>query len=228
MKRKTILKYISLLIVTALFRRTTSKKEPILINYYPKNTTPVNFKLQEIVDNTLNTQANDIFNVLDYIPQNFHKGIKDGTNTTFLTSYIQAAIDAVHKSGGGTLFFPAGTYKVFTLKLSSYLTLDGHQATITSDASDTNPCLGVIQSEGWGSTATTYDAAVKNLTIDGGNANYAIFIHRSERVNVENCRINNVKKGGIRFNYETSNCTAVNNYIELPVDRPLGEEKITH
>lgn len=48
-------------------------------------------------------------NVLDFIPSNLWAGIKDGTNTTDLSSYIQDAIDAVNK---GTVRFPNGTYKI--------------------------------------------------------------------------------------------------------------------
>jgi hypothetical protein len=61
--------------------------------------------------------------VLAYIPVALHAGIRDGTNTTPLDPYLQAALDrvspvpadtrAVPKAGtGGTLCFPAGDYLI--------------------------------------------------------------------------------------------------------------------
>jgi hypothetical protein len=50
--------------------------------------------------------------VTDFIPVALHDGIWTGTNTTDLTAYIQAAIDALDTLGGGVLYFPQGVYKV--------------------------------------------------------------------------------------------------------------------
>lgn len=48
-------------------------------------------------------------NVLRYIPLNLHAGIAAGTNTTDLTTYLQAAIDAL--AGATLLYAPPGAYK---------------------------------------------------------------------------------------------------------------------
>ena len=55
------------------------------------------------------------FNILDY------GAIGDGT--TLNTKSIQSAIDACAKSGGGTVYFPAGKYLSGTLFLKSHITL---------------------------------------------------------------------------------------------------------
>ena len=43
---------------------------------------------------------------------------------TIDTKAIDAAIDAASKAGGGTVFFPAGTYLSFTVHLKSFITLN--------------------------------------------------------------------------------------------------------
>lgn len=53
-----------------------------------------------------------VVNVLDFIPQNLYAGIVDGTNTTDLRANINAAFTHLAGFGGGTLFFPKGTYLV--------------------------------------------------------------------------------------------------------------------
>jgi hypothetical protein len=55
---------------------------------------------------TLQGKVREIVSVLDYIPEFLHAGILDRTNTTDLTTYIQAALDT-----GYDVFFPRGTYK---------------------------------------------------------------------------------------------------------------------
>lgn len=60
-------------------------------------------------------QSGIFCNVKDY-------GAK-GDGQTVDTKAIDAAIEAVSKSGGGTVFFPAGTYLSFTIHLKSFITL---------------------------------------------------------------------------------------------------------
>ena len=60
-------------------------------------------------------QAGTFYNVKDY-------GAK-GDGTAIDTKAIEAAIDAASKAGGGTVFFPAGTYLSFTIHLKSFITL---------------------------------------------------------------------------------------------------------
>lgn len=56
------------------------------------------------ISNQPNTSA---VNVLDFIPSNLWAGIKDGTNTTALQTYINAAFTASPQ-----VHFPLGTYKI--------------------------------------------------------------------------------------------------------------------
>jgi hypothetical protein len=48
--------------------------------------------------------------VLDFIPSQYHADIADRVSTTNVASYIQQAIDQVSDDGGGTVYFPAGSY----------------------------------------------------------------------------------------------------------------------
>jgi len=53
------------------------------------------------------------------------------------TAAIQRAIDAAAHNGGGTVFFPAGTYLCFSLKLCSHLTIEvGAGATLLAATPD--------------------------------------------------------------------------------------------
>src|ERR1051326_1500242 len=56
-----------------------------------------------------------VFNVRDY-------GAK-GDGAAIDSPAINAAIDAAAAAGGGTVFFPAGSYLSFSLRLKSHLTL---------------------------------------------------------------------------------------------------------
>lgn len=60
-------------------------------------------------------QSGIFYNVKDY-------GAK-GDGQTVDTKAIDAAIDAASQAGGGTVFFPAGTYLSFTIHLKSFVTL---------------------------------------------------------------------------------------------------------
>ena len=56
-----------------------------------------------------------VFNILNYKAK--------GDGVTLNTKSIQAAIDACSKSGGGTVWFPAGRYVSGTIYLKSHVTL---------------------------------------------------------------------------------------------------------
>lgn len=84
--------------------------------------------------------------VLDFIPSALHEGIRDGTNTTDLTSYCQAAIDAVITGGGGYLRFPTGTYKTtdaLTISSAQMVNIvgDGKSRTVISRANVSGPII---------------------------------------------------------------------------------------
>ena len=78
----------------------------------------INFSLND--DNTLqlatsggnyvlNPYLRSQFNLLDFIPRRYHKTIRNSTEKTDLSLYVQRAIDTVSSSGGGALILPAGT-----------------------------------------------------------------------------------------------------------------------
>lgn len=82
------------------------------------------------VSTTAQDKLRRTVDLLDFIPTNLHSSIRDGSNTTDLTSYIQAAIDALYTyensvnssqgydqtyRNGGFLKVPKGRYKFTTL-----------------------------------------------------------------------------------------------------------------
>lgn len=72
-----------------------------------------------------------------WIPTSLWSGVSDGTNSTDLTTYIQAAIDAGGENS--ELYMPEGTYKIAsTLALPTGLKLTGagEQATIIKQTAD--------------------------------------------------------------------------------------------
>ena len=73
------------------------------------------FSLILFSSTVIQAQSGIFFNVKDY-------GAK-GDGVTIETKAIDAAIEAASKSGGGTVFFPAGTYLSFTIHLKSFITL---------------------------------------------------------------------------------------------------------
>jgi polygalacturonase len=72
-------------------------------------------------------QTGIFYNVKDF-------GAK-GDGQTIDTQAIDAAITTASKAGGGTVFFPAGTYLSFTIHLNSFITLNLDNGA-TLDAAD--------------------------------------------------------------------------------------------
>lgn len=68
-----------------------------------------------LLTGSLFAQTGVFYNVKDY-------GAK-GDGQTVDTKAIDAAINAASEKGGGTVFFPAGTYLSFTIHLKSFITL---------------------------------------------------------------------------------------------------------
>ena len=62
------------------------------------------------VTRSVQARLRDLVSVLDFIPVAEHAAIAAQTSTTDLTTYIQAALDAVHTDKRGGLYCPAGLY----------------------------------------------------------------------------------------------------------------------
>lgn len=107
-----------------------------------------------------------VYNVRDY-------GAK-GDGTTLDTAEIQAAVDACHRDGGGTVLIPAGIFHIGTLELKSNVTLhvaasgkllgsgDGKQY----HAVDAIPLTGdsTLNDGNW---ALIFAVDAKNVTVEG-------------------------------------------------------------
>jgi len=71
----------------------------------------------------LSVSAKEVFyNVLDF-------GAK-GDGKTNCTKAINAAIEAASKNGGGTVFFPAGNFLSYTIRMKSKITLHLDQGAV--------------------------------------------------------------------------------------------------
>jgi hypothetical protein len=79
------------------------------------------------VSRTVQGRLRDWVSVLDFIPVAEHAAIIARSSTTDVSTYIQAAIDAIETAGGGTVFFPIGTYRIDTglVVAENYVSLVG-------------------------------------------------------------------------------------------------------
>lgn len=129
------------------------------------------------VARTVQGRLRDTVSVLDFIPVALHAGIAARTNTTDLTAYIQAAVNA-HR---GTVFFPAGLYAISSAVIlypetliegegagayfagSGYNRLTVIQPTAAFASSDVFRADPADQSSG---LSYTYGVAVRDLLVD--------------------------------------------------------------
>jgi polygalacturonase len=86
------------------------------------------------------------------------------------TSAIQAAIDACAKSGGGTVFIPAGQYAIGAIQLRSHVTFEVGPGAVLLGSSD--PADYPLRENVWNPTHKTispliYAADVEDITITG-------------------------------------------------------------
>ena len=110
------------------------------------------------------------------------------------TSAINAAIAAVNAAGGGTVFFPAGTYIVGDaggstgISLLSKVALRGAGIGATTiklkDAADAH-LINVADG--------TTDVAVSDMTLDGNRANQTVFVHCLRVAGVTNLLAQNLE-----------------------------------
>ncbi len=83
--------------------------------------------LSGAVDRTVFSRLADRVSIFDFIPVNLQSAIVARTSTTNVSSYIQAAEDALDALGGGEIFFPAGEYYITSqINKKSNITWQGH------------------------------------------------------------------------------------------------------
>ena len=129
------------------------------------------------------------------------------------TKAIQAAIDATSKAGGGTVFFPRGTYKVSINRSKSYainirgkITLQGvdNKQSIIKLAAKQSNYAAMLAGEYLDSDLS--DFAMYDLAIDGNGPQnpitaeseltekymrYSVRVYVGSRINIERCRFLN-------------------------------------
>jgi len=104
-------------------------------------------------------------NALRYILLSLHDGIRAGTNTTNLATYINNAITSVSATAKGSVVFPAGTYyttAAIILEASISIIGDGQNATIFDGQAGTHNIF-----EGIETSQTAYRSSLKDCKILG-------------------------------------------------------------
>lgn len=140
----------------------------------------------------------------------------DPTGVTDSAAAIQAAINAVATSGGGTIFFPSGNYKTNSgITLVSNLTLQGETGTVLKP-SNSVPL--------WAYRGlSTNNVKVKDLTFEGTGTAYTdgnqqlLNISSASNIEITGCTFKNARISGVVIagcgNVHISNSNLNNNYL---------------
>jgi Pectate lyase superfamily protein len=131
------------------------------------------------------------------------------------TKAIQATIDSVVKNGGGTIFFPAGTYKILIQpQASRALTIDknvvlkgaGYQKSVIKLGDRQGNYSTILAGSSLDRDLSSF--SLQHLTIDANAANnptaseqsfkqnkdrFVLKIYAGRNIRVENCRFTNIK-----------------------------------
>jgi len=146
-----------------------------------------------------------VYNVLDYGAV--------GNGSTDDTVAIQAAIDAANAAGGGTVYFPAGTYKLTdTVNLKANVKLQGAGRRVTYLKQFTNSKKCLAQSN----TSYYNDMSDLSFTINTGVTGAILVQLEGGSTNIQNCNFVGGQTGlvvsatyyvnlwGCEFGYQTS------------------------
>jgi hypothetical protein len=125
-----------------------------------------------------------------------------GDGSTNDTSAIQAACDAASAAGGGTVFFPPGTYKTTTaITVAAGVSLlgAGPGASIVAIAHATANVFTLAAS-------TTYFSSITGLRIGASQSNTGNHIqaHSGNKLRIDNCFIGNSFMNGNCVSYDTA------------------------
>ncbi len=131
------------------------------------------------------------------------------------TKAIQTAIDSVAKNGGGTVFFPAGTYKVLiqpqksralTIAKNIVLKGDGYQKSVIKLGDRQGNYSDILAGSALSSDLSNF--SLQQLTIDANSATnpvdseqsfkpdkdrFVLRVYAGKNIHVENCRFTNIK-----------------------------------
>lgn len=116
-----------------------------------------------------------------------------GNGVTDDTAAINAAITAINALGGGTVFFPEGTYLVgdaggnVAISLLSNVTLNGDGINVTIIKLKNSGNAHVINA------ASASNVSITNLTVDGNRANQSLSVHCIRGSSVDGYFIENVE-----------------------------------
>lgn len=167
--------------------------------------------LQSIVQTRVNTHINSSLH--SYYNVKTYGALGNGTADD--TAAIQLAINACETAGGGTVFFPKGTYIVTTnIQETSCLVVDSPNVTLLGEGVDT-----IIQ----GDSETPYlarlititgdDVEILGITWDNSlvNTGIGILVVDCDRININHCRFT-TPAFSIVINGTVLDLIVVNNY----------------
>jgi hypothetical protein len=118
---------------------------------------------------TLRDRFADVVNVRDF------GALGDGTTND--TAAVQAAVDAAVAAGGGTVFFPPGTYMVTSVNVQEGIRLLGTAGSIIKrPASQPNGTRTfTTQNRKWNNALDSVPLVFENLILDGNRANQGAY-----------------------------------------------------
>jgi hypothetical protein len=145
------------------------------------------------VTRTGQAKMRDFVSAFDFIPVALHAGIQASTETTLLTTYLQAALD----SGASKIVFPAGKYYTGSLVLPNWIELEGIGYTPTIGGDDRPVELRFSLTSGIGLDCNACPT-IKGIWLQNAGGSYnegtatlsgttAIAIRLSENAVIEDC-----------------------------------------
>ncbi len=197
----------------------------------------------QILQTSLNVNAKTLAQSAD-LAESISFSVKDfgavGNGIIDDTKAIQKTIDAVEASGGGVVFFPAGTYKVsinpatsqaIVIRRKLILKGSGHKNSIIKLDDRQGNYDSILAGQTVSSDLS--DFAMYDLTIDGNSSNnpviaepdingnekrYSLRIFVGKRIRIEGCRFtnqNNVNTVTVNGEESVSDVAIKNNIFEL-------------